>query len=82
MFERSLLSEIELKNLSGKINEFYETANLTDVERAILKLKYIELKKDINVRSLAKEHKTSMKQVMRELEKLDNKLFTFLKSYV
>ncbi len=82
MLDRNIVSEIELKNLSDKIEEFYNEPSLNDVQRAILKLKYIDLKKDINVRLIAKEHDTSMKRVKVEIEKLDGKLFTFLKKYV
>ncbi len=82
MLDRNIISEIELSNLSEKIEEFYNEASLNDVQREILRLKYIDLKKDINVRRIAKEHATSMKRVKLELEKLDGKLFTFLKKYV
>ncbi len=82
MLTHSIVSEIELKNLATKIAEFYENEKLTDVQKEIVQIKYIDLKKDINVRKIASSHSTSIKAVTRDIEKVDNMLFTYLKKFI
>ncbi len=82
MLEKNLALEIELKNLSDKIDEFYNSDFLTNLEKNIVKIKYIDLEKNINTRQIAKNNNVSIKKVNLAIEKIDTKLFSFLKKYV
>lgn len=72
--------QIEL--LTQQILELIDKSAFTPLETAIIRHKYIELEKTLDVRRLSREYKMPMKYVKREIEKAERKLFNMLKQEV
>lgn len=73
-------SQIEL--LTKQIEGLLQVDTFTALESEIIKQKYIDLEKKLDIRRLSRAHKMPMKHIKREIEKTERKLFNILKNGV
>lgn len=78
--ENSFILEMDIKDLEEKILSYAE--ELGGLEGEILKQRYLEGRKEINLRLLAKEFKVSSKKVELAIENAENKLYRHLQQWL
>ncbi len=77
----TLILELDIKNLDSKIQDFIDKHN-NDLESELIREKYIERSKKLNVRQYSKVYKCPQKKVFESMEKAERKLYTFLLNFV
>ncbi len=77
----TLILELDIKNLDEKIHDFIDNHD-NILESDLLREKYIERAKKVNIRELSKRHKCSQKKVLESMEKSERKLYSFLLKFV
>lgn len=77
----NLIFELDIKDLEDKIKTYIDS-DIPILESELLREKYIEGNKKINIRNYSKVHKTSMKKIALSLDRAENKLFRHLQQYL
>lgn len=65
--------------VTAQIEEILTPENFTVLEIEIIRAKYLEQQKTVDIRRLSRAHKMPMKHIKKEIEKTDRKLFNLLK---
>lgn len=78
--DHSFILEMDIKDLEQKIEGF--VLELGGIEGEILKQRYLEGQKELNLRLLAQEFKLSLKKVELAIESADTKLYRHLQTYL
>ncbi|MCK8059212.1 MULTISPECIES: hypothetical protein [unclassified Fusibacter] len=71
-----------IKHLTGKIEELLESEDFTPIEVVIIRQKYLDGNQKLDVRRMSREFHKPMKHIVRDIEKLDKKLYNLLKKAV
>lgn len=76
------LDQETILKVSGQIEELLQGGSFTPLEVDIIRQRYLEQVKQLDIRRLSRTYKTPMKHVKVQIEKADRKLFNLLKAYL
>jgi hypothetical protein len=75
------LDQETIIKVSGYIETLIAQGAFSPLEADIIRQKYLEQVKQLDIRRLSRTYKTPMKHIKLQIEKTDRKLFNLLKVY-